>query len=56
MFCNENPPKLGFEIPSFRGNFVCENNFTYLMNIEKKKFRFYTKIDQYNNEVYLMHI
>lgn len=38
MFCNENdpPPKLGFEIPSFRGDFVCENNF-YIFDEYRKE-------------------
>lgn len=57
MLCNENnPPKLRFEILLFRGILNVEITFTYLMNIESKTFRLHTKIDQCNNEVYLMHI
>lgn len=57
MLCNENnPPKLRFEILLFRGILNVKITFKYLMNIESKTFRLYIKIDQCNNEVYLMHI
>ena len=57
MLCNENnPPKLRFEILLFMGILNVKITFKYLMNIESKKFRLHIKIDQCNNEVYLMHI
>ncbi len=57
MLCNENnPPKLRFEILLFRGILNVKITFKYLMNIESKTFRLHIKIDQCNNEVYLMHI
>lgn len=57
MLCNENsPPKLQFEILLFREILNVKITFKYLINIESKTFRLHTKIDQCNNEVYLMHI
>ncbi len=57
MLCDENSsPKLQFEILLFRGILKVKITFKYLINIESKTFRLHTKIDQCNNEVYLMHI
>ncbi len=57
MLCDENSsPKLQFEILLFRGILNVKITFKYLINIESKTFRLHTKIDQCNNEVYLMHI